>query len=66
VQVGGRLYRTHGTGFMLVQRDHRHTWDESDDNFLAQEDNVIPGWNPALASIEDLNLPYPGLDRELA
>ncbi len=59
LRAGGRLYRTHGAGFMLVRHGQRHTWDMSDDFFLAQAYRVIPGWNPALAGIEDLALPHP-------
>ncbi len=62
IRAGGRLYRTHGAGFMLVRHGQRHTWDMSDDYFLAQAYRVIPGWNPALAGIDDLKLPHPALD----
>ncbi len=61
VSAGGKVYRTHGTGFMLVRHGKRHTWSAQDDFFLAQAARVSPGWNPALADIEDLNLPYPAL-----
>ncbi len=59
VQAGACVYRTHGAGFMQVRHRHRHTWDVSDDYFLAQADSVSPGWNPALADLGDLNLPHP-------
>ena len=62
VKAGGRFYRTHGTGFMLVRHGDHHTWDMSDDHFLAPADKVSAGCNPALAGIEDLNLPHPALD----
>lgn len=66
VAAGGRLYRTHGAGFMLVRHGRRHTWEMSDDYFLAQADDVSDGWSPELAGIDDLNLPYPALMRRLA
>ncbi len=66
VRAGGRLYRTHGAGFMLVRHGQRHTWEMSDDYFLGQAHRVIPGWNPALAGIDDLELPHPVLDLEQA
>ncbi len=63
-KAGGRLYSAHGAGFMLVRHGYRHTWHMSDDYFLARADKITPGWNPALAGIDDLNLPHPALDRE--
>ncbi len=66
IRAGGRLYRTHGAGFMLVRHGQRHTWEMSDDYFLAQADHVSAGWSPALAGIDDLNLPHPALEREQA
>ena len=65
-RAGGRHYRTHGAGFMLVRHGQRHTWEMSDDYFLGRADRVIPGWNPALAGIEDLKLPHPALAYEAA
>ncbi len=64
VQARGCIYRTHGTGFMLVRHGGRHTWDASDDYFLARADKVSAGWNPALAGLKDLNLPHPASDME--
>ncbi len=69
IRAGGRVYRTHAAGFMLVRHGYRHTWDDNDgadDVLLAQADRVIPGWNPALAGIEDLKLPHPALNCERA
>ena len=65
-RAGGRLYRTHGAGFMLVRHGQRHTWETSDDYFLARADKIVAGWNPALAGIDDLKLPHPVLDLEQA
>ncbi len=58
-RAGGSVYRTHGAGFMLVRHGHRHTWDVSDDWFLARADSASPGWDPALADLGDLDLPHP-------
>ena len=64
VRAGGRLYRTHGAGFMLIRHGHRHTWEVSDDWFLAHADRTISGWNPALAGIEGVSVPHPGRHSE--
>ncbi len=58
-RTGGRTYGLYGAGFMLVRHGHRHTWKVSDDYFLVRADRVSAGWNPALAGIDDLNLPPP-------
>ena len=64
VRARGRVYRTHGAGFLLVRHGDRHTWDAPDDWFLTHADAGSPGWNPALADLGDLGLPHPLLDRE--
>ncbi len=58
-RAGGRVYRTHGAGFMLVRHGRRHTWGISDDYFLKMADRVSPGWDPALADLGELDLPHP-------
>ena len=50
----GCVYRTHGTGFMLIRHGYRPVWDVSDERFLAQADRSLQGWIPALADVEDL------------
>ena len=44
---GGRVYRTHAAGFMMIRHGCRHTWDDrdgSDDALLARADRVWPGF----------------------
>lgn len=62
LRAGGSAYRTHGAGFMLMRRGRGrgHTWDVSDNYWLATADRVSPGWNPALAGIGDLPRPAGG------
>ena len=57
--AGGRIYRTHSSGFMYVRHSRRQTWNVSDDYFLAQADRVSPGWDPAMADLGDPGLPHP-------
>ena len=64
LRAGGRVYRTHATGFMLVRHGCRHTWndpDGADDALLAKADRVWCGFQPARAGIEELNLRHPVL-----
>ena len=58
----GCLYRTHGAGFMLVRHGQNHTWEVSDEDLLAEADIILPGWNPALADLDSLNLVRPMSD----
>ncbi len=51
-RTGGRIYRTHGAGYVLVRHGVGHTWPADDDYFLAQADLVRPGRCPALADVE--------------
>lgn len=49
LRAGGRVYRTHAAGFMMVRHGCRHTWDDgdgSDDALLARADRVWPGFQP--------------------
>ena len=57
--AGGRIYRTHGAGFMLVRRGQGdwHTWKAEDGAFLVQAESNIAGWRPDLASLGDI--PHP-------
>lgn len=64
VAAGGRVYRTHGAGFLLVRHRRGHTWDSepaSDAGLLARADRIWPGFHPARAGIEPLPVPHPGL-----
>ena len=51
VRAGGRIYRTHGAGFVLVRHGRRHTWPVEDAWFLAHAETRRPGWDPALAGL---------------
>ena len=48
---GGRVYRTHGSGFMLVRHGRGHAWQADERRFLADADVVHRGWRPDLAGI---------------
>ena len=51
-RTGGRIYRTHGAGYVLVRHGVGHTWPADDGYFLAQADLARPGLCPALADID--------------
>ena len=51
--MGGGVYRTHGSGFILVRHGHDHTWAAAERRFLAVADDVYRGWRPDLAAIGD-------------
>ena len=51
---GGRIYRTHGAGFVLVGHGVEHTWEERDEWFLDRAYRVWPGWDPERAHIGDM------------
>lgn len=66
LRAHGRIYRTHGAGFMLVRHGCRHTWDDeeaSDARLLARADDVWPGFRPDRAGVETLAMSHPALDR---
>lgn len=65
LRTGGRLYRTHGFGFMAMRHGFRHTWDSwdsSDEWFLSIAGRVWDGFRPDLAGIDTLSVPHPALD----
>ena len=49
---GGRVYRTHGHGYMLVRHGNGHTWNAPDSYFLDQAESMRPGCDLAFAGIE--------------
>ena len=53
LRAGGAVYRTHGTGYLVVRHGQRHAWRLDEDRFRDQAELVRPGWNPALAGIDD-------------
>ena len=57
VAVGGAVYRTHGSGFVLVRHGHGHAWRAGEAAFRTGADRVSPGWRPDLAGIGDV--PWP-------
>ena len=66
LRSGGRVYRTHGFGYMMVRHGFRHTWnsrDGSDDELLTIADRVWDGFRPDLAGIDALSAPHPALAR---
>ena len=52
VRTGGRIYRTHGAGYVLVRHGVDHTWPAEDSYFLDQATLVRPGRNLTLAGID--------------
>lgn len=64
LRSGGRVYRTHGFGYMMARHGFRHTWDSpdgSDDELLNIADRVWDGFRPDLAGIDSLSAPHPAL-----
>ena len=53
IQKNGRVYRTHGTGYVLVRHGAAHAWDADDSEFLSRAYAVLPGWKPGAADIDD-------------
>ena len=51
--AGGSVYRTHGSGFLLVRHGGDHVWAADERRFLADADAVCRGWRPDLAGIAD-------------
>ena len=60
VGAGGRVYRTHGAGYLPVRHGHCHAWQASDESFTANADVECPGWHPQLAGIAE-SPTHPGL-----
>ena len=52
--TGGRIYRTHGAGFVLVRHGVGHTWEEDEQWFLDRAYRVWPGWDPERAHLGDM------------
>ena len=51
--MGGGVYRTHGSGFLLVRHGRGHAWAADERRFVADADEVHRGWRPDLAAIGD-------------
>ena len=64
VSAGGRIYRTHATGFVLMRHGHNHTWNDrhsAEGELVAKADCVWPGFQPDRAGVAPLHVPYPAL-----
>ena len=48
---GGRLYRTHGRGYLLVRHARGHTWEADDEYFLEQAVEVRDGCDLGFAGV---------------
>lgn len=59
LRAGGSVYRTHGSGFVLVRHGVNHTWTSAEDAFLAEADRILSGWCPAAAGIRRSEVPAP-------
>ena len=69
VCAGGRVYRTHGAGFVLMRHGLHHTWNDrhaAEDVFLAKADCVWPGFQPSRAGVAPLDIAYPAFNMEAA
>ena len=51
-RAGGRVYLTHGTGYLLVRHGQRHSWDVGDEYFVARAEQIHDGFRPAVAGID--------------
>ena len=52
IRAGGLVYRTHGTGYVLIRHGLRHSWNAHDDYFLDGATAIHHGWRPDIADIE--------------
>ncbi len=55
--AGGRVYRTHPYGYLLVRHGHQHAWDAPEAHFLTRVDVDEAGWRPELAGIREVQPP---------
>ncbi len=51
-RIGGRVYRTHGHGYILVRHGGSHTWNTPDSYFLHHAEEERPGCDLAFAGVE--------------
>ena len=52
-RIDGRVYRTHGHGYLLVRHGSGHTWNSPDSYFLDQAEDERPGCDLAFAGIDE-------------
>ena len=63
-RAGGKIYRTHGAGYLMVRHGSGHTWNDDDSGdgpLLLRADRVWPGFDPARAGVAPPPFPHPGL-----
>ncbi|MYJ75260.1 MAG: hypothetical protein F4089_09250 [Gammaproteobacteria bacterium] len=54
IRSGGLVYKTHGTGYVLIRHGQRHSWNADDDYFLDGATTIHDGWCPDIAGIDAL------------
>ena len=52
-RAGGRVYQTHGTGYLLVRHGQRHSWEVPDGYFDAKAEEIHNGFRPSVAGIDE-------------
>lgn len=52
-RAGGRVYQTHGKGYLLMRHGDRHNWDVGDEYFLRRATEIHSGFRPSVAGIEE-------------
>ena len=51
-RAGGAVYRTHGSGYVLMRHGQGHTWETGDQYFLEQADDLRHGLDRVMAGID--------------
>ena len=51
--AGGRIYWTHGAGYLRVRHGDEHTWNVEDSHFLGRASEVRDGCDLAFAGVEE-------------
>ena len=49
--IGGRIYRTHGRGYLRVRHGDNHTWDVDESHFTGRATDAREGLDLAFAGI---------------
>lgn len=68
-RAGGKIYRTHGAGYLMVRHGSGHTWDDEDSDerrLLRRADRTWPGFDPARAGVGPPRFPHPGSRKRAA
>ena len=64
LRAGGRVYRTHAIGFLLIRHRCQHTWNNraaAEESLVAKADHVWPGFQPDRAGVAAPDMPHPAL-----